>query len=330
MRRREFITLLGGTVAAWPFGVRAIQAEPMKQIGVLNPIAADDKEAAPRVTAFEQRLKELGWTPDRNIRINYRWTSGGQEALQILAKELVELKPDVLVANATTATGAFRAATSSIPIVFLNVTDPIGPGFVESLARPGGNVTGFTNFEFSLCGKWLEILKEISPRVTRVAGIYNPRTAPYFSTFWYQVELAAASVGIKPLEAPFSDAATIESMFAKLASEPNAGLLVMPDISTLVHRDAIVSAAARHRLPAVYPYRFFASSGGLVSYGVDNVDQYRRTATYVDRILRGEKPADLPVQQPIKFELAINVKTAKALGLNVPPAMLAIADEVIE
>jgi putative tryptophan/tyrosine transport system substrate-binding protein len=236
----------------------------------------------------------------------------------------------VLVAHGSTATDALRAATTSIPIVFVNVTDPIGPGFVASLARPGGNITGFTNFEATMSGKWFGLLKEISPYLAQACIVYNPKTAPYLRVFLPQFESAAALFAIKLILMPFLEPAEIESAIEKSASEPKTGLLVLPDISTLVHRDAIIRAAARYRLPAVYPYRLFVDNGGLISYGVDNVDQYRRVASYVDLILKGAKPSELPVQQPVNFELVINLKTAKALGLTVPPTLLATADEVIE
>ena len=329
MRRRDFVTLIAGSAAALPLVVRA-QQPTMPVVGVLNAIAANDKEAQPRATAFEQRLQELGRIKGSNIKIEHRWVAGGPEAMRIVAKELVDLKPAVLVAHASTATAALRGATTSIPIVFVNVTDPIGPGFVTSLAHPGGNITGFTNFETTLSGKWLGFLKEISPDLSQACIVHNPKTAPYLQVFLPEFEKAAASVAIKLMLMPFFEPAEIESAIEKSANGPKTGLLVLPDISTLVHRDAIIGAAARYRLPAVYPYRFFVDNGGLISYGVDNVDQYRRAASYVDLILRGAKPSELPVQQPVNFELVINLKTAKALGITVPPTLLARTDAVIE
>jgi putative ABC transport system substrate-binding protein len=330
MQRREFISLLGGAaVVGWPLAART-QQPAMPVVGVLNAIAANDKEAQPRAAAFEQRLRELGRIKGSNIKIEHRWVAGGPEAMRSVAKELVDLKPDVLVAHASTATDALRAATTSIPIIFVNVTDPIGPGFVASLARPGGNITGFTNFEATMSGKWFGLLKEISPDLSQAYIVYNPKTAPYIRIYLPQFETAAALFAIKLIVMPFLEPAEIESAIEKSASGPKTGLLVLPDISTLVHRDAIIRAAARYRLPAVYPYRFFVDNGGLISYGVDNVDQYRRVASYVDLILKGAKPSELPVQQPVNFELVINLKTAKALGLTVPPALLTTADHVIE
>ena len=313
----------------WPRAARA-QQRAMPVVGVLNAIAASDKEAQPRAAAFEQRLRELGRIKGSNIKIEHRWVAGGPEAMHSVAKELVDLKPDVLVAHASTATAALRAATTSIPIVFVNVTDPIGPGFVASLARPSGNITGFTNFETTMSGKWLGLLKEISPNLSQASIVHNPKTAPYLQVFLPQFETAAASIGIKLGLMPFLEPAEIESAIDKSASGSKTGLLILPDISTLVHRDTIIRAAARNRLPAVYPYRFFVDNGGLISYGVDNVDQYRRVASYVDLILKGAKPSELPVQQPVNFELVINLKTAKALGITVPLTLLARADEVIE
>ena len=329
MRRRDFVKLIAGSAATWP--LKALAQQPaMPVVAVLNAIAANDKEAQPRATAFEQRLRELGRIKGSNIKIEHRWVAGGPEAMRSVAKELVDLKPDVLVAHASTATAALRAATTSIPIVFVNVTDPIGPGFVTSLAHPSGNITGFTNFETTMSGKWLGFLKEISPDLSQASIVHNPKTAPYLQVFLPEFEKAAALVAIKLTLMPFLESTEIESAIEKSASGPKTGLLVLPDISTLVHRDAIIRAAARYRLPAVYPYRFFVDNGGLISYGVDNVDQYRRAASYVDLILKGAKPSELPVQQPVNFELVINLKTAKTLDITVPPTLLARADTVIE
>jgi putative tryptophan/tyrosine transport system substrate-binding protein len=311
MRRREFITLLGGAVAVWPLTARAQRTERMRRIGVLVGSAESDPESVPRVTAFERGLTELGWVSGRNVLIDYRWAAGEYAHMQGLAKELVELQPDVLLASSTPVVAALARETGTIPIVFVVVSDPIGSGFIESLARPGGNMTGFINIESSLGGKWLELLKETAPRISRVAVMFNPDTAPHAEYYVRPFEGAAASLAVKPSTAP-------------------SGLIVLPDTFTTVHRRAIISAAASSNVPAIYPFRYMAGDGGLISYGVDLVDLYRRAAPYVDRILKGGKPADLPVQQPTKFEFAINLKTAKALGLDVPSALLARADEVIE
>jgi putative tryptophan/tyrosine transport system substrate-binding protein len=330
MRRREFITLLGGATVALPLAARAQQSERVRRIGMLMPLAADDSDASPRVTAFQQRLQMLGWANGHNVQIDYRWAPGDTARMRAEAAELVSWKPDVIVASSTPAVEAVRAETRTIPILFVQVVDPVAAGFVASLARPGGNLTGITNFEFSMGGKWLQILKDISPRLARVAVLYNPETAPYAGSLLRSVEAAAPAFAMEPTDTPVRDKVGTERAIDAFAQGSNGGLLVMPDVSTLLHRDLIISRAAQHRLPAVYPFRFFAASGGLVSYGVEAADTYRQIASYVDRILRGAKPGELPVQAPTTFELTINLKTAKALGLTMPPTLLATADEVIE
>jgi putative ABC transport system substrate-binding protein len=329
VKRRAFITLLGGAAAAWPPAARAQQPDQMRRIGVLQPLAANDPDAQLRVSAFHRRLQELGWMDGHNVRIDYRWAPG-DTARRVQAAELVSLKPEAIVAASTPVVAALRAETRTIPILFVQVIDPVAAGFVTSLARPGGNLTGITNFEFTMGGKWFETLKEISPQLARVAVLYNPKTAPYAGSLLRSVAAAAPSFAMEPTDTPVQDAAEIERAIDTFAQKSNGGLLVLPDASTLLHRDLIIACAAQYRLPAVYPFRYFAVSGGLVSYGTDAADTYRQVASYVDRILRGTKPEELPVQAPIKFELVINLKTAKALGLDVPPMLLARADEVIE
>jgi putative ABC transport system substrate-binding protein len=330
MRRREFIALLGSAAAAWPRAAWAQQPERMRRIGMLQPLAVNDPEAQLRVSTFRQRLEELGWTDGYNVRIDYRWASGDAARIRALAAELVSLKPDAILGASTPVVTALRAETSTIPIVFVQVIDPVAAGFVTSLARPGGNLTGITNFEFTVGGKWLETLKEISPQVARVAVVYNPTTAPYAPSLLRSVEAAAPSFAMEPIDTPVRDAAETGRALDAFAQKPNSGLLVLPDASTLLDRDLIIARAAQHRLPAVYPFRYFAVNGGLVSYGTDAADTHRQAVSYVDRILRGTKPEELPVQAPNKFELVVNLKTAKTLGLDVPPALLARADEVIE
>jgi putative ABC transport system substrate-binding protein len=330
IRRREFVTLLGGAAAAWPLAARAQPADRVRRVGVLQPLAANDPEALPRVSAFRRRLQELGWTDGHNVRIDYRWAPGDTARMRAQAAELVSLKPDAIVGVSTPVVAALRAETRTIPILFVQVVDPIAAGFVTSLARPGGNLTGITNFEFTMGGKWLETLKEISPQLVRVAVLYNPKTAPYAGSLLRSVAAAASSFAMEPTDTPVQDASETERAIDQFAQKSNSGLLVLPDASTLFHRDLIIARAAQNRLPAVYPFRYFAVNGGLVSYGIDAADTYRQVAYYVDRILRGTKPEELPVQAPIKFELVINLKTAKTLGLEVPPMLLARADEVIE
>jgi putative ABC transport system substrate-binding protein len=328
MRRREFISLLGGA-AAWPLAARAQQG--VRRIGVLMGYAESDLEAQAHIAAFREGLQKLGWTEGRNIQIDTRWAAPDDAAsMRRFAKELVALQPDVILSNTTPTTTALLQQTLTIPIVFAIVADPIGSGFVASFARPGGNVTGFTFTEPTMAGKWLELLKEIAPRVVRIAMLFNPVSATYADYWLNPFRAAAPSFAVEAIAAPVRDTSELESVIAAQAREPNGGLIAMPDSFTDAHRVEITSLAARYRLPAVYPFRFFAEVGGLLSHGVDRTDNFRRAATYVDRILKGEKPADLPVQTPTKYELVINMKTAKALGLDVPPTLLARADEVIE
>ncbi len=329
MRRREFITLLGGAAAVWPMAARAQQAERMRRVGVLIPFSETDAEAQAQVAAFRIALQQLGWVDGRNLRFDIRWADGDVGRMRTFAKELVGLQPDAILARTTPVTATLFAETRTIPIVFVGASDPVGDGLVASIARPGGNVTGFTNVEASLGGKWLEILKEIVPQVARVGVIFNPKTSPGRGSFYLRaVEEASRSMGVEVTSRPIQDAGEIERAVEALA--PNGGLVVLPDVTTQTHRNLIISLAARHRLPAVYGFSFFATDGGLAAYGVDIVDLYRRAASYVDRILRGTKPSDLPVQAPTRFELVINLRTAKVLSLTVPPMLLARADEVIE
>ena len=330
MTRRDFITLLGGA-AAWPLAARAQQPTHLRRVGMLIGYSENDPETQARLSAFRQGLEHLGWKEGGSIQIDYRFAPASPDQAQVLAKELIALRPDVLIGNSTPATFALLRETRNIPIVFVGVSDPLGSGFVASIARPGGNATGFTNFEPSLTGKWLELLKEIAPGIERAAVIFNPKTAPGEGSFFLgPFESLARSLKVEPMAARVSDPAEIESAVTAIGREPGGGLIVMPDAFTTVHRQLIILLAARYALPAIYPYRYQAVDGGLLSYGVDTVDLLRRAAPYVDRILRGEKPADLPVQAPIKFELVINLRTAKVLGLTVPPTLLARADEVIE
>jgi len=329
IKRREFITLLGGAAVAWPAAARAQQADRVRRIGVLVG-SADNAQGQSRVTAFRQTLEALGWTEGRNARIDLRWGAAETERTQIFAREIVGLNPDVIFGETTPVIAAILRESGNIPIVFVNVSDPVGSGFVESLARPGGLVTGFISNEPSLASKWLELLKEAAPSVTRVALLFNPATASYVEPFLNAFETAASSFSMAPIAARVHDVAELESTIADLGRMPNGGLVVMAEIFTTVHQERIVALAAEHGLPAVYPFDFFARNGGLMSYGVDIDDLFRRAATYVDRILKGAKPADLPVQAPTKFQLIVNLKTAKTLGLTVPPILLATADEVIE
>jgi putative tryptophan/tyrosine transport system substrate-binding protein len=329
MRRREFITLLGGA-AAWPLAARAQQQSRMRRIGVLMAYAEDDLEAQSWIRALLQGLKEHGWIDGSTIRLDCRWARGNLKPMGSNAAELMALNPDLIVAAATPALEAVSQETRSVPIVFVNVADPIGQGFVAGMAHPGGNITGFTSFEFSMGGKWVEVLKEISPSLVRIVVTYNPATAPYFPLFFQWIETAATSFAVKLIVTPVHDATEIERVIATAADESNSSLIVVPSAFMTIHRELIIRAAARHRLPAIYGYGYYAASGGLVSYGFDVRDLFRRAASYVDRILKGAKPADLPVQTPTTYQLVINLRTAKALGLEIPPALIARADEVIE
>ncbi len=330
MRRRDFITLVGSAAVAWPLTARAQQGERMRRIGVLMAYADNDSEAQAYVEAFREALQKLGWAEGRNIEIDSRWAALDLDAMQRFAKELVALQPDLILSHSTPTTAALLQQTHTIPIIFGIVSDPVGSGFVTSLARPGGNATGFTNLEASLAGKWLELLKEIAPPVKRVAFLFNPATATYAEYYLTPFKAAAASFAVEAIAAPVRETSELESIIAAHAREPNSGLIVMADSFTSAHRAEITSLAARHRLPAIYPFRFFAELGGLLSYGNDRLDPFRRAALYADRILKGAKPNELPVQAPVKFELVINLKTAKALGLEVPLHLQQRADEVIE
>jgi len=331
MERRTFITLLGGT-ALWPVAVHAQQSGKMRRIGMLVGGADDDPQIVAGLAAFKTALEGLGWIEGRNIRTDIRFAAADVDRMGRLAKELVALQPDMLVGQTTAGTAALQRETKTIPIVFLIVSDPVGSGFVKSLPNPGGNITGFINIEASLSGKWVEILKEIMPRVTGAGLMFNPATAPYMAFYQRPFEAAARSSGIEPIVSPVHSAADIERVFDSLGNRPDTGLVMPPDVFTIskVNLDLIVSLAARKRLPTIYPYRYMVDTGGLISYGVDTVDIYRRASAYVDRILKGAKPADLPVQLPTKFEMAVNLKTAKALGIDIPATLLGGADEVVE
>jgi putative tryptophan/tyrosine transport system substrate-binding protein len=330
MSRREFITLLGGA-AAWPLAARAQQPQRMRRVGVLMDYAENEPEAQSFVTAFVTGLQELGWTEGHNLEIEYRWAEGNVDRMASFARELVALRPDAILANTTPVIAALHRETRTIPIVFAIVSDPVGDGFVASLARPGGNITGFITLEASVGGKWIELLKEVAPSVTRAALMFNPDTAPGRGAYFQPTfESGARTLGVKSILVPVSSDAEIEKAVAAIVDEPIAGLVVMTDGFMRVHRGTVIAAAARYRIPAVYPLRTQAQDGGLLSYGPYNLDLFGRSAGYVDRILRGTSPADLPVQVPTKFQLVINLKTAKALGLTVSPTLLARADEVIE
>jgi len=326
MRRRELLAGLGAA-AAWP---PAARAQPARRIGVLMGYAESDPEAQVWVAAFRDGLQKLGWAQGHNVRIDIRWAKADAGSMQRFAEELIALKPELVLSSSTASTAALLERTRATPIIFGIVADPIGSGFVASLARPGGNVTGFTNLEPTLASKWLELLKEVAPRVRRAALVFNPAAAPYVEYYLQPFKAAAASLAVEPIAAPVRDASELEAVVSAQAREPNTGLVAMPEAFLNAHRAEITSLAARHRLPAIYPYRFFAELGGLLSYGTDLSDNFRRAATYADRIMRGEKPGELPVQAPVKFELVINLKTAKALGLDVPLHLQQRADEVIE
>jgi len=327
MRRREFITVLGSAVA-WPLAARAQGSSAMRRIAVVGALAPDDVETVARSAAFEQALATLGWTKSGTIAIDYHWISNDPALALKTAAEVVALAPEVLLASSNVVIAPLSKATSTIPIVMVQVIDPVGSGYVESMARPGGNITGFTQFEYSLAGKWLDLLMEIAPRTSRVAVLREPSRGPGIGQFAVIQALAPAR-GVEPIPIDPSNLADMERRIAAFGSAPNGGMIAtVGGIAT--HRAAIIAAATKNRLPAIYPYRYYAADGGLVSYGPDTIDQYRRAASYIDRILKGEKPASLPVQGPTKYELAINLKTAKTLGLSVPQSILARADEVIE
>jgi putative ABC transport system substrate-binding protein len=329
MKRREFITLLSGA-AAWPLTARAQQSGRMRRVGVLMNVVENDPGGVAEMADLRQGLAELGWVADRNINIEFRWPGGDLERAQALAKELVDLKPEVLLARSTPTTAALKRESDSIPIVFVNVTEPVEQGFVQSLAQPGGNITGFTNFESMIGGKWLQLLKEVDPRIARVAIIFNPQTAPFAGLFLRSVEAAAPGLAVEVAAMPVQSDTDIETAMTAFARRPAGGLVAIPDSFTGQHRDLIIAVAARNRLPALYANLVSTPSGGLMAYAVDTRDLMHRAAGYVDRILKGDKPSELPVQQPAKFELSINLKTARALGLTVPQSLLTVADEVIE
>jgi putative ABC transport system substrate-binding protein len=329
MRRREFITLLGGATVAWSVATRAQQTERVRRIGVLMAFAEND-EAPSWVAAFREELRKLGWMDGSNSEIDTRWATADVESMQRFAKEFVGLQPDLILTGSTPATAAMLQQTRTIPIIFVMVADPVGSGFVESLPRPGGNVTGFTPVEGSLGGKWVELLKEIAPRLARVTLLFNPVMATFVEGYLNPFEAAAASLGLEAILAPVHDMSELESVIAAQARESNGGLVVIPDAFMIGHRAEITLLAARYRVPAVYTFRFFTEVGGLLSYGVNPLSEFRRAASYADRVLKGAKPSELPVQAPVTFELVINLKTAKALSLDVPWTLLTRADEVIE
>jgi putative ABC transport system substrate-binding protein len=329
LKRRAFIAMLGGAAAAWPLAVRAQQSKRMRRVGALLPYAANDPQAQTRNAAFLQGLQQLGWTVGTNVQIDYRWAAGNEDDTRKYAAELVALAPDVIFASGSAAVGPLHRATRTVPIVFAIVPDPVGAGFVDSLARPGGNITGFTPYEYGIGAKWLEVLKQVAPSVTRAAVLRDPAITAGIG-LWGAIQSVSPSFGVELRPVDVRDAGEIERAVSSFARSPNGGLILTGSALAIVHRDLIIALAARHRLPAVYYERYFAAAGGLISYGSDSAEQLRLAAGYVDRILRGEKPADLPVQGPTKYELVINLKTAKALGIEVPPMLLARADDVIE
>jgi ABC-type uncharacterized transport system substrate-binding protein len=327
--RRKFLATLGGAAVAWPLAARAQQGKRMRRVGALMPYAANDPQVQIRIAAFLQGLQQLGWTVGNNVQIDYRWSGGKEDDTRKYAAELVALAPEVIFAAGSAAVGPLRRATRTVPIVFVLVPDPVGSGFVENLARPGGNATGFTPWEYSIGAKYLELLKEIAPAVKRVAVIRDPAISAGLG-LWAAIQSISPSFAVNLRPVDVSDAGEIERALAAFAGSPNGGFILTGSALAIVHRDLIIALAARHRLPAVYYDRYFVAAGGLISYGADLIDQFRSAAGYVDRILKGEKPADLPVQAATKYELVINLKTARALGLDVPPTVLARADEVIE
>jgi putative tryptophan/tyrosine transport system substrate-binding protein len=329
MRRRDFITLLGGAAAAWPLTVRAQKGDTVRRIGVLMAFADTDIEGQARLGALREELATLGWSNGKNLLFDTRWGAGSPDRLRSYAAELVRQKPDVIVVSGTTPLMALRQETTTVPIIFANVADPVADGLVESLAHPGGNITGITNYEYAITGKWVEALKEAAPQVTRILIIYYPENAAVPGQL-HALETVASSSAVQLTKAGVHSSAEIEQAVVAFAREPNGGLIILPDANIGMHRKRIISLAEQHRLPTLYPLRYFVIDGGLMSYGVNPQDLFRRAASYVDRILKGEKPGDLPVQAPTKFELVINLKAAKAIGLTVPPTLLARADEVIE
>jgi putative tryptophan/tyrosine transport system substrate-binding protein len=329
VKRREFITFVGA-ILAWPLVAPAQQSEPKAHIGVLMGIGENDPEAQPRVEALEGGLRELGWVKGRNLRLDYRWTAGDPDRTQCFAKEIVELKPNLIIVHSTPAVKALRQLTASIPMVFVLIADPIGSGFVQNLSHPGGNITGFMNVDAPMAGKWLELIVEIAPKTREVALIYNPNTAPFFSAFLRSFNAAAPKFNVRGISTPVTDAAAIESAMKNLGQSPGVAIFVLPDVFVQVHRTLIIKLAEQFCLPAIYPYRFFPTSGGLLSYGIDTIVVFRQAAGYADQILKGAAPNDLPVQAPSAFKLIINLKAAKAIGLDIPESFLLRADEVIE
>jgi putative tryptophan/tyrosine transport system substrate-binding protein len=330
MRRREFIILLGGVAAGWPLAARAQQATGVRRVAFLHPYAENDPEVRARVIAFREGLDALGWTENRNIRIEHRYSGGELGRIRAYARELVRSAPDLIVGSGTPITAALTKATGTIPIVFNVVNDPVGQGFVASLSRPGGNITRFTFIDFPLIGKWLEMIKEIAPGVRRVTLMFNPDTTPFYPAFLRKLGAAPETLAVELSASPVHNEAEAEAAITAFAREPGGGLIAAPDAFINNHRRAIMALTEQHRLPAIYGHRQFVAEGALISYGPDTADIVRRSAAYVDRILKGEKPANLPVQAPTKYDLVINLKTAKALGLTVPEKLLAVADEVIE
>jgi ABC-type uncharacterized transport system substrate-binding protein len=330
MKRRDFIALLGGATVVWPLAGRAQQAERVRRIGVLMAISEDDPLGQARVAMFRQALAELGWTEGRNLTITWRWTGGDIMLARQYATELVRLAPEVILANGTPNVAALQRATTTIPIVFAVVNDPVAQGFIASMAHPGGNMTGFSFLEYSMVGKSLEMLKQIAPDIARVSMMFNPETYPYYNIHLRSFETVASMLSLELAAAPVPNPTEIEETIAAMGRLPGSALLVTPDPFTVVHRAAIIQAAEQYRIPANYSYRQHVREGALMSYGADTIDIFRRSASYVDRILKGANPTDLPAQAPVKFEMAINLKTAKALGLTVPDKLLALADEVIE
>jgi ABC-type uncharacterized transport system substrate-binding protein len=330
MKRREFITLVGGAAAAWPLAARAQQPKPMRLISVLMGYAESDSAAQSWLVVFRGELSRLGWTEGSNLRIELRWGAADQDKIKTLAKELVNLRPDAILSVTTPVTSALAHETRTLPIVFAVVADPIGSGFVPSLSRPGGNITGFSTINSALGGKWVELLKEIAPRTVRMALLFNPATAPPLQVYMTSIQAAASSFAVEASAAPVHVKDEIEGVIAAQAQNPGSGLIVMPEAFNVTNRHLIIALAARYGVPAIYATRFYAESGGLITYGVDYAEQFRQAAGYIDRVLKGTMPADLPVEQPTKFEFVINLKTAKTLGLTVPDNLLALADEVIE
>ena len=330
MERRKFITLLAGSAVAWPLAVQAEPSDRTARIGVLMGIGENDPEAGPRVEALEQGFRELGWVKGRNLLLDYRWTAGDLDRARRFAKEIVELKPDLIVVHSTPAVKALRQLTTTTPMVFVLIADPIGSGFVQNLSHPGGNITGFMNVDSPMTSKWLELIVEIAPKTRQVALIYNPNTAPFYQEFLRTFDVAAPKFNVRGIAAPITDANGIERAIKELGQSPDTALFVLPDVFVQVHRALIIKLTEQYHVPAIYPYRFFPTSGGLLSYGIDTVIVFRQAAGYADKILKGVAPNDLPVQAPLTFKLVVNLKAAHAIGLSIPESFLLRADEVIE